>query len=322
MTTPLQTAKVRCALFRNRGRPRGLCEMKTVARTNGVSASPTERPRVLRRVGEKGRLGKRGSRRKSAGRPRLAVRTTQLLVHSSSAGSTDVDTDTESSQSSRPSSPPTSRADHVPSIATTPAAVVAEEMHRNPRAGELVALDCEMVSTRHGSALAQCSIVAYGGETLFHAYIRPAEPITDYRTRWSGILPHHMKRAMPHETAVARIRKILRGKVIIGHDLTHDLSAIGISPPKHETRDTAYFKPLRSLAGLDLNHNPSLKNLALRLLGRVIQVGSHNSLEDALAALGVYRKHECLWEKYLVEQEWDRAVWLQDQFWPKDIIPH
>ena len=279
--------------------------MKTVARSD---AGPVEPARVLKRVRERGRLGKRPSRRKASKRV-LKTLAVQLV---SSAGSSE-DNDSSQSQSSSPPPPPSfatteSRADHVTAAGTA-----------NPFSRELVALDCEMVATRRGSALAQCSILSYDGETLFHAYIRPSELITDYRTRWSGILPSHMKLATPHEQAVTTIRQILEGKILIGHDLTHDLSVIGISPPKHRLRDTAYFKPLRSLAGLVSNWNPSLKNLSLRFLGRQIQRGSHNSMEDAQAALDLYRKHERLWETYLVEQEWDRTVWLQDQFWPQDM---
>jgi interferon-stimulated exonuclease-like 2 len=178
-----------------------------------------------------------------------------------------------------------------------------------------------MVGTRHGgSALAQCTILSYDGRALFHAYIRPSCLIVDYRTRWSGILPQHMKQAVPHAIAVAAIQRILSRKILIGHDLTHDLTAVETAHPKSDIRDTAYFKPLRSLAGLVTNQNPSLKKLALRLLGRKIQTGCHDSLEDARAALDLYRKHEGIWESYLVEQNWDRAVWLQDRFWPQEIV--
>lgn len=189
----------------------------------------------------------------------------------------------------------------------------------NPLCHELVAIDCEMVGTQRGSALAQCTILSYDGEKLFHAYVRPAQLITDYRTRWSGIRPRHMKWAVPHDRAVAEIRAILEGKIMIGHDLSHDLKVIGFTQPEDRRRDTAFFRPLRTLAGLGMDKNPSLKKLSLRLLGREIQTGCHNSLEDARAALDLYRKHERLWESYLVEQEWDKTVWFQDCYWPHDI---
>ena len=355
-----------------------------VARSDAGSPLATEKSGVLKGVRDKGRLGKRRSRRRGGRRRKTALKmhaASLLHFHSRPSSVGDSGTDTDSSHGQHPSPPPPgaihtreyhvsspltmatanvavtgsredhvpspltmatanvavtgSREDHVPSPLTMATANVAvtgsREYHmpspltmvtavNNPLARDLVALDCEMVSTRHGSALAQCSIISYDGETLFHSYVRPSELITDYRTRWSGVRPHHMKWAVPHEAAVDEIRRILNGKIVIGHDLVHDLAAIRISISKHRTRDTAHFKPLRTLAGLISNQNPSLKKLALRLLSRQIQVGCHNSLEDAVAALDLYRKYERLWENHLVEQEWDTAVWLQDCFWPKEIV--
>ena len=45
-------------------------------------------------------------------------------------------------------------------------------------------------------ALARVSLVDYYGNVVFDAYIRPNEPITDFRTRWSGVMPRHMKNAI------------------------------------------------------------------------------------------------------------------------------
>lgn len=69
---------------------------------------------------------------------------------------------------------------------------------------KVVAIDCEMVGTGPGgriSDLARCSIVSYHGDVVYDKYIRPVDPITDYRTRWSGIKKHHMKNATPFKTA-------------------------------------------------------------------------------------------------------------------------
>ena len=181
----------------------------------------------------------------------------------------------------------------------------------------MVAMDCEMVSVVSKSALAKCTILDYDGHVLFDHYVRPEQQIRDYRTKWSGIQPHHMKIALPHKEAVQKIKTILEGCVVIGHDLGHDFSAIGMTHPRRDVRDTAKFPPLREVAGLKKNWSPSLRNLALVLLGRKIQCGSHCSLEDARAALDVYRKYEAAWEKHLL----DKKFWFHDQFWPEDIAP-
>ena len=271
--------------------------------------SPRERSDVLKRVKDRGRLAKRRTNRK-----KRFIRLKNALEASNSETS-DCERFIEASRLSPPST-----AAEVGRTIDNSTPVTSTHSERVSLFTKIVALDCEMVATRRGSALAQCTILSYNGEILFHEYVRPPGLIVDYRTRWSGILPHHMKCAIPHKVAVKRIKGILAGKVCVGHDLSQDFSVIGMSYSRNQTRDTARFKPLRTLAGLVSNQHPSLKNLALHLLDRKIQDGCHNSLEDARAALDLYRKHEELWESYLVEQNWDKAVWLQDQYWPQEIV--
>lgn len=68
----------------------------------------------------------------------------------------------------------------------------------------VVALDCEMVGTGPGgccSELARCSILDYHGNILYDEYVRPCQPVTDYRTPWSGIHRHHLHNATPFAQA-------------------------------------------------------------------------------------------------------------------------
>lgn len=73
----------------------------------------------------------------------------------------------------------------------------------------VVALDCEMVGTGPGgrcSELARCSILDYHGNILYDKYVRPCQPVTDYRTRWSGIRRHHLYNATPFAQAREEVR--------------------------------------------------------------------------------------------------------------------
>uniref|UniRef100_A0AAQ4P0C2 Interferon stimulated exonuclease gene n=1 Tax=Gasterosteus aculeatus aculeatus TaxID=481459 RepID=A0AAQ4P0C2_GASAC len=68
----------------------------------------------------------------------------------------------------------------------------------------VVALDCEMVGTGPGgrcSELARCSILDYHGNVLYDQYVRPLRPVTDYRTRWSGIRRKDLLNAVPFAQA-------------------------------------------------------------------------------------------------------------------------
>lgn len=73
----------------------------------------------------------------------------------------------------------------------------------------VVALDCEMVGTGSGgrcSELARCSILDYHGNVLYDKYVKPCQPVTDFRTRWSGIRRHHLLNATPFIQAREEVR--------------------------------------------------------------------------------------------------------------------
>uniref|UniRef100_A0A8D3C308 Interferon stimulated exonuclease gene n=1 Tax=Scophthalmus maximus TaxID=52904 RepID=A0A8D3C308_SCOMX len=139
----------------------------------------------------------------------------------------------------------------------------------------VVALDCEMVGTGPGgrcSELARCSILDYRGHVLYDKYVRPCLPVTDYRTRWSGIRRHHLHNATPFVQAREEIISILEGKVIVGHSIYNDFDALDVLHPCHMVRDTSTARLLSRLAGFPGERCPALKILACKLLNRRIQV--------------------------------------------------
>lgn len=78
-----------------------------------------------------------------------------------------------------------------------------------PLPSKCVAIDCEMVGTGprgRVSELARCSVVSYHGDVLYDKYVRPEMPIVDYRTRWSGVTPQHMRKAIPFRVAQKEVR--------------------------------------------------------------------------------------------------------------------
>lgn len=73
----------------------------------------------------------------------------------------------------------------------------------------VVALDCEMVGTGPGgrcSELARCSILDYHGNMLYNKFVQPCQPVTDYRTPWSGIQRHHLRHAISFTQAREEVR--------------------------------------------------------------------------------------------------------------------
>ena len=203
-----------------------------------------------------------------------------------------------SSSSSSPSSPSslsTSSSFSLSSSSFSSSSSLSSSLHQE----RVVALDCEMVgiTARKLSALGRCSIVQYDGEVIFDEFIQPDEPITDYRTQWSGITRSDMRNALPIKKALKKIHRILRNKIVVGHALHHDFDVLKYSHPYQDTRDTSKYVPVRVLAGTPKGRTPSLKNLAANLLSQRIQQGSHCSVVDATAALDIYKLVEQRWEK-------------------------
>ncbi|NXK14899.1 I20L2 protein, partial [Herpetotheres cachinnans] len=174
-----------------------------------------------------------------------------------------------------------------------------------PQPPKLVAIDCEMVGTGPGgrnSDLARCSIISYQGDVVYDQYIRPAAPITDYRTRWSGIRRQHMANAVPFSKAQREILRILAGKIVVGHAISNDFKALKYFHPKALTRDTSRIPLLNRKGGFPENVAVSLKRLTKQLLHKDIQVGKggHSSVEDARATMELYKVVEAEWEQHLM----------------------
>ncbi|XP_029993433.1 apoptosis-enhancing nuclease [Sphaeramia orbicularis] len=198
----------------------------------------------------------------------------------------------------------------------------------------VVALDCEMVGTgprgRH-SELARCSVLDYHGNVLYDKYVRPSRPVTDYRTRWSGIKRHHLTNATPFDQARNEVLSLLEGKVVVGHSVYNDFEALDIVHPCHMVRDTCTTRLLSRLAGFPRGHCPSLRVLANKLLNRCIQVGGrgHCSVQDAQAALDLYKLVEGEWEQEMQLTLRDGAEplpsfassdhYMHDEYWPCDL---
>jgi PAB-dependent poly(A)-specific ribonuclease subunit 2 len=75
-----------------------------------------------------------------------------------------------------------------------------------------------------------------------------------------------------------------RGCIFVGHGLRQDFATVNLAVPPHQILDT-----------VEIFHQPGRRYLSLRflanhVLGRDMQVSTHDSVEDALAAYELYEK--------------------------------
>ncbi|KAK3398827.1 hypothetical protein B0T20DRAFT_453495 [Sordaria brevicollis] len=142
--------------------------------------------------------------------------------------------------------------------------------------GKYLAIDCEMVGTgptpSTSSILARCSLVDFLGNQLFDSYVLPTARVTDWRTPISGISPKHMRAARPFAEVQTIVAALLKGRVLVGHDVKHDLEVLGLEHPWKDVRDTAKYGGYKKFGN---GPKPSLK-----------------VVEDARVAMLLFRKEK------------------------------
>lgn len=159
-----------------------------------------------------------------------------------------------------------------------------------------LALDCEMVGVGpkgEESIAARVSIVNQYGKCVYDKYIKPTEPVTDYRTAVSGIRPENLKQGEEFEVVKKEVAEMLKGRILVGHALHNDLKVLFLDHPKKKIRDTQKFKPFRRRVK---SGRPSLKRLSEKILGIRVQQAEHCSVQDAQTAMRLY---------IMVKREWE-----------------
>lgn len=162
------------------------------------------------------------------------------------------------------------------------------------------------------STLARVTIVNWDNEIVLDQFVRPSEPVTDYRTFVSGITAADLQednddntnnKCVTLEQCRATVLSLICDKTLVGHALKNDLAVLKIQHPWQCTRDTAKYEPFmkqrfddgilwpRKLKDLVWEH---LQNKEIQRVGH-----PHSAWEDAVAAFDLYKSARVKWEKVM-----------------------
>lgn len=160
-----------------------------------------------------------------------------------------------------------------------------------PAVKPAVALDVEFVHMRHAAVNTwtivpgEVALVTADG-ILMHTYIHPGQALSKGCQSQGGVHKKHWHKAPILDEIAERVRTAVEGRVLVGHGLMKDLTALGITHPTQLQVDTALLPPFLSRGG----QARRLQALSSELLGSTIQSAGrqHSALEDASAVLQLY----------------------------------
>lgn len=153
----------------------------------------------------------------------------------------------------------------------------------------LFSIDCEMVGVDgDDDALARISIIDEDLECVYTKLVQPSEPITNYRTKYSGITPELLQGiSVTLEDVQKDLKQLLPANcILVGHSLDCDFKVVKLYHP-YVIDTSLLFTP-----NATSRNKPGLKNVTKKILDIDVQVSTsgHDPTEDAMACMKLVKR--------------------------------
>ena len=199
----------------------------------------------------------------------------------------------------------------APIKSKVPVSYIRNQMDLSEVQERILFLDCEFVAGHkelQGSKmkgtqlLASVAIMDYYGRVILDTRVTPSKTIRDYCFRITGFRPRDLINQRREEELVPEIHQLVKGRILIGHDLTSDLKVLRINVDELAgIRDLSTAPTLFKLIPTS-NPRLSLKVVSEQILNKPLRttkvvIGKkvpdpHSALEDVQAIRAVYLKIE------------------------------
>jgi RNA exonuclease 4 len=197
-------------------------------------------------------------------------------------------------------------------------------------------IDAETTPTKEQSIVARVCLVNWNNMVVLDAFVVP-QPLSlkrsnarenvdssgagsfvvthvlDYRTEQTGVTAKHLQNEGRTMTMIAvrqNVKRQIKGKILIGHTLSEQLDALGVTHPWCDTRDTAHYVPYMREVRVPMSQQMFLQSPAVAplepvelqcLLKRELgwNVVTGGLIGEAIGCLDLYKRAREDWESEL-----------------------
>jgi len=182
-----------------------------------------------------------------------------------------------------------------------------EEESDDKTATKYLSIDCKVLEVEgNKSSIGKICIANQFGNIIYEKVVIPMETIVDYRTKFTGLTKDIInKQGVKFLEVQKEVEKILRDKIIIGHDLNEDLRVLKLSFKRKQLRDALHFS---KFFNPQTKEQDSLKNISKRELQFSPDKWDVDGVRDATLCMILYLKCKKEWEQFVAQKFYGKDI--------------